>query len=383
LNMPRGWIETLLSQNSSVAGVITAGGKASRMGGEDKGRLRVGGQAILSRVINTLRPQVSTLLLNANGDGARFADLDLDIKPDDPRGAGPLAGLLAGLEWAAQIGCPWLLSVPTDTPFLPADLRIRLAVGLREPTGAAIARSAGRNHPVIGLWSTALAGSLRRFLIDQGELRATRWAQYCGAAIVDWPDDPVDPFFNVNTPDDRMKAEHLASLSIRRAGAVVLPAGRDAYRLLHGFVTEARRRGLPIGGLLQQGGKSIGTPPAEVMMLALDTGQSFPIMQRLGRHASCAADTQQIALASVALRRAIEQRREPILVNKFGALEAEGGGLIDEMLNGMAEGLPLLTTVSTERLAAWLACCGGLCELLPADPDALWSWWERQSPQSA
>jgi molybdopterin-guanine dinucleotide biosynthesis protein A len=368
-------MDDLLRPRPPVAGVILAGGMARRLGGGDKGNRLVGGRPILDRVIETLRPQVAALMLNANGETERFAELGLEIRPDGAEGAGPLAGLLAGLNWAAEAGYPWLLSVLTDTPFLPADLLLRLAA--QAVDGPAIARSGGRRHPVIGLWPTTLANPLRDHLLGQGWLKADLWAKHCGAIAVDWPDEPLDPFFNVNTAEDQARAEALAELRPIRAGAVVLPPGLDGYALLANFAAELGRQGVLLGGLLQQGSKSQGTPPAEVMMLALDSGERFPIMQKLGPGGSCAADTQEIAAAAMALRRAIDQRKELILVNKFGSLEAEGGGLADEMMAAMAEGLPLLTTVASSRLEAWLDTCGGLCELLPADAEALWRWWNK------
>jgi molybdopterin-guanine dinucleotide biosynthesis protein A len=361
-----------------VAAVILAGGGASRMGGGDKGRQLIGGLSILERLIERLRPQVSALAINANGDADRFASTGLPVLADEAGADGPLAGLLAGLDWAAGAGFPWLLSTPTDTPFLPPDLMMRLAMGLRGGAKAVIAGSAGWRHPVIGLWRTSLAESLRRFLAVGGERRTRLWAEDCAAATVNWPEQDIDPFFNVNTPQDRGEAEALLGSPLRQAGAVVLPSGLDAYGLFEDLVAEARRRKIRIGGLLQQGSTSLGTPSAEVMMLDLASGERYPIMQQLGKGGSCAADTQAIASASVALRRAIDQRCELIMVNKFGSLEAEGGGLADEMMVAMAEGLPLLTTVSTGRLNTWLDFCGGCCELLPADTKSLRRWLDRQ-----
>lgn len=196
-----------------IAAVILAGGLARRMGGGDKGLKAVGGITILERVIATVRPQVRTLTLNANGDPARFAELALPVVADSVPGfAGPLAGILAGLEWLAahHRDCPWLLSVPSDTPFLPADLarRLRDAV-IHEGAELACARSGSQIHPVIGLWSVSLAGSLRQALTVEGLRKIDLFTARYRLAVVDFPTTPVDPFFNANTPDDLAEAERL------------------------------------------------------------------------------------------------------------------------------------------------------------------------------
>src|SRR5437870_11831766 len=141
-------------------GVVLAGGLARRMGGGDKARLRVGGRTILERVLARLKPQCAALILNANGDPTRFADTGLDVVPDSVPGfAGPLAGILAGLDWAAahRPDCPYIASVATDAPFLPTDLVARLAAELGAAhAGLACAASGGRAHPVFGLWPVRL-----------------------------------------------------------------------------------------------------------------------------------------------------------------------------------------------------------------------------------
>jgi molybdenum cofactor guanylyltransferase len=197
-------------------GVVLAGGLARRMGGGDKARLRVGGRTILERVLARLKPQCSGLILNANGDPTRFADTGLDIVPDSVPGfAGPLAGILAGLDWAAAHASDVtdVVSVPGDCPFLPDDLVVRLlsarAAG-RVPL--ACARSGEWRHPVIGLWPLELRHDLRKALLDEGLHKIETFTARYGVAIADWPAVPVDPFFNVNTPEDAAEAERLASL---------------------------------------------------------------------------------------------------------------------------------------------------------------------------
>lgn len=195
-----------------IAGVILAGGLARRMGGGDKGLKPVGGVSILERVIATVRPQVGTLMLNANGDPARFAGLGLPVVPDSVPGfAGPLAGVLAGLEGLAvhASGRRWLLSVPSDTPFLPADLAARLHAAAQEGAEIVCAQSAGRRHPVAALWSAELADPLRHALEVEGLRKMEAFTGRYRVAVVDFPTDPIDPFFNANTPEDLAEAERL------------------------------------------------------------------------------------------------------------------------------------------------------------------------------
>jgi molybdopterin-guanine dinucleotide biosynthesis protein A len=196
-------------------GLVLAGGLARRMGGGDKPRTRIGGATILSRVLDRLKPQCARVILNANGDPARFADTGLPVIPDDVPGfAGPLAGILAGLDWAAaqapDLG--HVASVPGDCPFLPRDLVARLHQA-RLAAGAplACARSGEWRHPVVGLWPVALRADLRRALTQEGLRKIEIWTARHGVALADWPVDPVDPFFNVNTPEDAAAAERIAT----------------------------------------------------------------------------------------------------------------------------------------------------------------------------
>ncbi|HLN23512.1 MAG TPA: molybdenum cofactor guanylyltransferase MobA, partial [Patescibacteria group bacterium] len=180
-------MEDFLIAPPPIAAVVLAGGQARRMGGGDKGRTQVGRQSILARIVATVRPQVAALALSANGEAARFADLGLPVLADTVADSGPLAGLLAGLDWAAGAGFSWLLTVPGDTPFLPADLVIRLGHALRHGALAAIAGSGGRTHPVVGLWSTSLAEPLHRFMVEEGQRKVGHWAKDCGAVTMEWP----------------------------------------------------------------------------------------------------------------------------------------------------------------------------------------------------
>jgi molybdopterin-guanine dinucleotide biosynthesis protein A len=202
---------------AKILGLVLAGGLARRMGGGDKARITIGGTTILARVLARLKPQCAAVIVNANGDPARFADIGLPVVPDSvPDFAGPLAGILAGLDWAAahapQIAD--IASVPGDCPFLPADLIGRLeAARAAARTPMACARSGEWRHPVVALWPVRLREDLRRALVDEGLHKIETWTARHGVAIADWPDTPVDPFFNVNTPDDVVKAERIASLA--------------------------------------------------------------------------------------------------------------------------------------------------------------------------
>ncbi len=194
-------------------GLVLAGGLARRMGGGDKALISIGGVTILDRVLARLRPACTGIVLNANGDPARFARFGLPVIPDSvPDFAGPLAGILAGLDWAARHvpDITWMASAPGDCPFLPRDLVSRLHQ-VRKAQGAALAcaRSGDWRHPVIGLWPVALREDLRRALIDEGLHKIEVWTARHGVALAEWPAAPVDPFFNVNTPEDAAEAERL------------------------------------------------------------------------------------------------------------------------------------------------------------------------------
>jgi molybdopterin-guanine dinucleotide biosynthesis protein A len=196
-------------------GLVLAGGLARRMGGGDKALIEVGGQTILSRVLATMAPQCAGLILNANGDPKRFASYGLPVVPDDiPDFAGPLAGILAGLDWMAanRPDLEWMVSVPGDCPFLPSDLVSRLhAARAQAGTPLACAKSGDWRHPVVGLWTVSLRADLRHALVDEDLHKIEIWTARHGIAIAEWPDRPVDPYFNVNTPQERERANEIAN----------------------------------------------------------------------------------------------------------------------------------------------------------------------------
>jgi len=204
---------------TKLPGVILAGGLARRMGGGDKPMRTVAGETILHRVIARLAPQCDGLILNANGDPARFAGFHLPVIADGIAGfPGPLAGILAGLDWMAanRPEVRWMLSAAGDCPFLPRDLVARLdQARAAENAELAVASSGGQTHPVIGLWSVRLRDELRHALVTEGVRKVDRWTARYSIVNVAWPITPLDPFFNANTVEDFAEADRLAALDDR------------------------------------------------------------------------------------------------------------------------------------------------------------------------
>lgn len=200
--------------------IILAGGRAARMGGGDKPLRDLGDRPILTRVIERLTGQCAPLALGANGDPARFSRFNLPVLADSlPGYPGPLAGILAGMDWAAALGASHVISVPGDTPFLPADLAARLWAA-RGTEGLALAATrdrAGnvRHHPTCGLWPVALRDDLRAALAA-GLRKVRLWAEMHRAGYAEYPIGPFDPFFNINRPEDIAAAEAL----LRKAQSV-------------------------------------------------------------------------------------------------------------------------------------------------------------------
>lgn len=192
-------------------GVILAGGQARRMGGGDKALLPLGGQTLLTRTIARLAPQVAALALNANGNAVRFAEYNLPVISDSIKGfAGPLAGVLAGLDWAAASDASHIVTVAADTPFFPPDLVDRLlAVGPGIVLAATPDPKRGMSrHPTFGLWPVDLRDDLRSAL-EGGTRKVVDWTDKHGSGIAEFPSEPIDPFFNVNTPEDMLAAEQI------------------------------------------------------------------------------------------------------------------------------------------------------------------------------
>lgn len=199
--------------SEGVCGVLLAGGQSRRMGGEDKSLRTLGGRPLLAHIVERAGPQVDALVLNANGDPGRFrrAGFDLPVAADVvPDHAGPLAGVLTGMEWAAAHApdCPWIATFACDAPFLPADLVTRLMAAIRhQGADLACAASQGRSHPVFGLWPVRLRQDLRQAMTEKAVRKVDVWtARHRLAtvefALVETGDGPLDPFFNTNRPED-------------------------------------------------------------------------------------------------------------------------------------------------------------------------------------
>lgn len=201
----------------SVAAIILCGGRGSRMGGLDKPLLALGGRTLLDRIIGNLRDQAFPLAISANGDPARFARFGLPVLPDPVQDfPGPLAGILAGLDWAAGLAdSDGLVTLAGDTPFFPSDLVARLVDAAKGPGDrVAMAASGGRSHPVFALWPLAARAPLRDVLARTDDRSVAAFARSIGSVEVDFPrrlarDAAFDPFFNINHPHDLEEAERV------------------------------------------------------------------------------------------------------------------------------------------------------------------------------
>jgi molybdopterin-guanine dinucleotide biosynthesis protein A len=195
-------------------GVILAGGLSRRMGGNDKALLPLADRTLLEHAIDRLAPQCESVILNANSDSSRFERVSLPVVPDSvPDHPGPLAGILAALEWgvAHRPDIAWVVSAPADTPFIPRDLVLRLHEACQDSRKPiACAASGSQTHFAVGLWPVSLRHDLRYSLVEKGTRSIREWLSRHGHAEVSWPVDPVDPFFNINTPEDLKHAEILA-----------------------------------------------------------------------------------------------------------------------------------------------------------------------------
>ena len=212
-------------RRADTLGAVLAGGLARRMGGGDKPLRPLAGRPLLRHVLDRVSPQVAAVVLNANGDPARFAGYALPVVPDGlPDNPGPLAGVLAALDWAAERrpDLPWVLTAPGDCPFLPLDLAERLHAA-REAASVplACAGTPGQAHPPVALWPVSLRPDLRGALLG-GERKIDRWTGRFGCAVAEWPSGSPDPFFNANAPADLAAAERAL---LREPNSV--PIGRD------------------------------------------------------------------------------------------------------------------------------------------------------------
>jgi molybdopterin-guanine dinucleotide biosynthesis protein A len=198
-----------------IAAVVLAGGHATRLGGGDKPLREIGGRPLLGTVLERLAMQAGRTALSANGDPSRYAGYGLPVLPDEDEQAGPLSGILAGMAWARRAGASHLLSVAGDTPFFPLDLAARLADAIGESVSIAVAASGGRRHPVFALWPVALEADLRAFLATTATFSVAAFLDRHPTVTVSFPatdigGESVDPFFNINTPDDLAAADTIA-----------------------------------------------------------------------------------------------------------------------------------------------------------------------------
>ena len=206
-----------------IIGILLAGGLSRRMGGGDKNLLQLGGKSILRHVIERIAPQVDTLILNANGDADRFAEYGLPVVGDVIDGyAGPLAGVLTGLEWASvnSPSCEWVATFATDAPFVPKNLVVELLNSI-EANGAdmACAMSKDRTHPPFGIWPIRLKDSLRAAMIDEEMRKIDLWTARYKIVHVPFEEEGIDPFFNINKPDNLDEAEQLLASKISKENA--------------------------------------------------------------------------------------------------------------------------------------------------------------------
>jgi len=198
----------------NVLGVVLAGGQSRRMGGQEKSLMQIGEMTAIERVVSRLGKQVDDIIINANGDAARFEFLNLTVTADTVEGfAGPLAGVLASMRWAeANSKHTHIITAAADTPFFPSDYVSKMQT---EDAELVLASSNGRRHPVFGLWPISLADNLETFLVDEENRKVMLFVERYKNALVEFPnmDDNQDPFFNINTPDDMTLAEIIAAES--------------------------------------------------------------------------------------------------------------------------------------------------------------------------
>ena len=196
-----------------IGGVILAGGQSRRMGGGDKCLKMLAGKTLISRIIERVSPQISTLILNANGNPNRFLDYNLPVVPDVISGyAGPLAGILTGMEWMREHHqeVHWLASFPGDAPFIPLDFVIKCLDATKHNDAQIIcAKSAGRTHPVCALWNINLADGLRSAMENDHIRKIDKWSSNYSVYHKEFSVEPIDPFFNINSETDLLAAEVL------------------------------------------------------------------------------------------------------------------------------------------------------------------------------
>lgn len=202
-----------MTRPGDIAAIVLAGGRALRLGGGDKPLRPLGGRPMLTRILERLKPQVGPVAISANDDPARFAEYGLPVLADDGEQSGPLSGILSGMRWAKAADSRKLLTVAGDTPFFPADLAARLtAAAAVHDNHIAVAASGGRRHPIFALWPVALEADLSEFLAQSATFSVAAFLERHETVSVDFATasisgKTIDPFFNVNTPEDLAEAE--------------------------------------------------------------------------------------------------------------------------------------------------------------------------------
>lgn len=204
-----------MTGRNEIAAIVLAGGLATRLGGGDKPLRAIAGRPLLDHVLARLSAQAGRIALSANGDSSRFANYGIPVLPDEGEQAGPLSGILAGMAWAKQIGATRLLSVAGDTPFFPNDLTKRFLEATGNGNAIAVAASGDRCHPVFALWPVALEDDLRTFLATSPTFSVVAFTGRHTAVTVSFPaidlgGEKLDPFFNINTPEDLAAADAIA-----------------------------------------------------------------------------------------------------------------------------------------------------------------------------
>lgn len=211
-----------MTSHNKVLGVLLAGGLSRRMGGGDKGLMPLGGKPVMAHALSRLVKQADDVIINANGDPNRFSGFELPVVPDTMRGfAGPLAGVLAGLRYAEKMAeqPTFIASVAADTPFFPDDLVQHLIGKAATPTTVVLATSNGRRHPTFGLWPVSLADDLENWLSNEENRKVMAWVhrhewEEAEFEMRTWQEKTIDPFFNINTPDDFALAQDLLEESV-------------------------------------------------------------------------------------------------------------------------------------------------------------------------
>jgi molybdopterin-guanine dinucleotide biosynthesis protein A len=373
-------INNIVDLDKKVASMIIAGGQARRLGGRIKYLEKIGCKTILAKLIESLSSQSSEIALNCHRASQETVE-GLSVYHDRYNFEGPLAGLLTGLEWAQSRGYQWLLSVPGDSPFIPNDMLYRLAIKMSLDDKAAIASSGEFEHSITGLWSSSLAQELKEYLSHQSHpMKMTQWLDHVKAVRVSWSVDPYDPFYNINDQKSLEQAQRIATqINQVRAGIVLVPHAYDSYPLMIETLENLKTENIKIGGLLQKGSRKAGTPSHEIVMHDLRTNEFFPIMQKTGGiPQACTVDSHQIAKASHLLTQALDDHFDLYIINKFGLLEEQGEGLSGEIFSIIAEGKPLLMTVTPQRIEALIDVMGDYCDFLSPHPETIQSWWKRQ-----